>query len=195
MKKIIAFVLVMLAASSLLHAQQDSLSRMVEQKSAALKQLGNNELKINLLVSVLGMPEVTYERLLEDNMGVGISIGVNLDNATDGPFGGIKFMAIPYYRLYFGNKKASGFFIEGNAAVVNVTDRYGYFEDSINGTSNYTRTKENTTNFGLGAAIGGKFLARNGFLGEVFGGVGRLFGDTRVTEAYPRIGISIGKRF
>ncbi|MFN8362160.1 MAG: hypothetical protein U0T85_00335 [Cloacibacterium normanense] len=31
--------------------------------------------------------------------------------------------------------------------------------------------------FGLGAAAGAKFLTKNNLIGEVYGGVGRVFGD------------------
>ena len=49
-------------------------------------------------------------------------------------------------------------------------------------------------NFGLGAAAGAKFLTKNGFVGEIYVGAGRLFGSSDI-EVYPRAGITIGKRF
>lgn len=196
MKKIIAFAIVIMASTSL-YAQQDSVANAIAKKSAAIGQSGNNEIKINLLMSVLALPEITYERLLEDNMGVGISVAVNVDNNNDAFDERYKLLIVPHYRLYFGSKKASGFFIEGNAAVV--TNSYSYYQNTYNsGATNVNQSdmgKRTTTSFGLGAAVGGKFLTRNGFLGEVYGGVGRLFGKNRVGDAYPRVGISIGKRF
>jgi len=55
-----------------------------------------------------------------------------------------------------------------------------------------TSTVDNAkTNFGLGAAVGAKFLTKNGFTGEVYGGVGRFLGNNRSIEAYPRIGITL----
>ena len=47
---------------------------------------------------------------------------------------------------------------------------------------------------GLGAAAGAKFLTKNNLIGEVYGGVGRVFGDNSL-GAYPRFGITLGKRF
>jgi len=156
--------------------------------STALGHSGNNEIKINLLMSILGLPEINYERIIEDNMSVGLAafVGVN-NNDLDYNFG-----FIPNYRLYFGGKKASGFFIEGNMALVSVKDysRY-YYSDNGYGSFN----KENKLNFGLGAAAGAKFLTKNGFLGEVYLGLGRFLGQNRSVEAYPRIGITLGKRF
>ncbi|MET4080133.1 uncharacterized DUF497 family protein [Pedobacter sp. UYP30] len=70
-KKIIAFAMVMMAVTSL-YAQQDSIGKAVEKRSAAIGETGNNELKLNLLLSALALPEITYERLLENTMGVEI---------------------------------------------------------------------------------------------------------------------------
>ena len=92
----------------------------------------------------------------------------------------------PYYRMFFGQKKAAGFFIEANSIVVNYVDTIYY-----NGSTNTYETK---TGFGLGAAAGAKFLTKNNLIGEVYGGVGRVFGDNSL-GAYPRFGITLGKRF
>jgi len=156
-----------------------------------LNGIGNNELRINLLMSIIGLPELTYERYIADNMGVGLSVAVSLDKMENMS---TRSIISPYYRLYFGNKKASGFFIEGNMALVRQKELdYNYYYD--NGVTYqselYTRL---TTNFGFGGAIGVKLLARNGFVGEVYLGGGRLFGES-IAEAYPRIGVSLGKRF
>ena len=152
---------------------------------------GNNELRINLLNSIIGIPEINYERLIKDDMGIGLAAFIGLDDQTEYTFG-----VIPHFRVYFGGKKASGFFIEGNAAVIGTKD-YDYI--NLAGSQFPTgyaasRQENNYTSLGLGAAAGAKFLTRNGFIGEVYGGVIRLFGD-RAIEAYPRIGITIGKRF
>ncbi|UKT65716.1 hypothetical protein [Pedobacter mucosus] len=152
---------------------------------------GKNELKVNLLTSIFALPEISYERLLEDNMGVGLSLAFGIGNDDD--FSEYKFLAIPHYRLYFGKKEAAGFFIEGNAALGSVRERYVYINSSY--PSSYSFDSSAKLNFGLGAAVGAKFLTRNGFLGEIFGGVGRFLGSDRNVEAYPRLGITLGKRF
>lgn len=172
-------------------AQTDSLSKNIQKKSEAIGHGGNNELKINLLMTVIGVPEITYERLIGDNMGLGLTAGIALDDDIN-----YRFAVTPHYRLYFGSKKANGFFIEGNAALIGSRDHeYAYLESMSYPGGYYHRSDKTVTNFGLGAAVGGKFLTRNGFLGEAFLGVGRVFGERRFIEEYPRIGITIGKRF
>ncbi|TDG35770.1 hypothetical protein EZJ43_12180 [Pedobacter changchengzhani] len=138
----------------------------------------------------MALPELSYERILEDNMSVGLSLAAGIGNEDD--FSQYKFLAIPHYRLYFGKRRAAGFFIEGNVAVASVRERDLRYE-ATNG--NYQVSDESTVNFGVGAAVGAKFLTKNGFTGEVFGGLGRFLGDSRSIEAYPRIGITLGKRF
>jgi len=151
-----------------------------------------NELRINLMMAILGLPELNYERYISDNMGVGLAVAISVEKASTMS---TRSMFTPFYRLYFGNKKASGFFIEGNMAVVGqnqTSSNYVYDQNGI--TYQTIVTTRSTTNFGFGAAIGAKFLARNGFVGEVFVGGGRLLGES-IDQAYPRVGICLGKRF
>lgn len=156
------------------------------QSQNSLNGNGNNELRLNLLMSIAGLPELSYERFIADNMGIGLSAAISLDKFENES---MRSIILPYYRLYFGNKKANGFFIEGNMAMIGIKE-YDY----ISSYQSLPVTTKYTTNFGFGAAVGAKFLTRNNFLGEAYLGVGRLFGESSV-GAYPRVGISLGKRF
>lgn len=159
-------------------------SEEVAQSSAPLNQMGNNEVKVNILYSALGIPEITYERLLNDNSAVGLSVGFSVEKPEDMAY---RYGITPYYRMYFGFKKASGFFIEANGILL------GHSYDEYDGTG-ASLSSETQSQFGLGAGVGAKFLSRNGLIGEVYGGLGRVFGDNSL-GAYPRFGISLGKRF
>lgn len=196
MKKLLTTCLI-LASSAVCYAQKtDSLKTSIQKNAETIGQGGNNELKINLLNAVIGMPEVSYERLLADNMGVGASVLVGLDQSII-----YRFAFTPYYRVYFGTKKASGFFIEGSGSVTTIREDYTNY-DFLAYTSvppNYflVSRETNETHLGLGAAVGAKFLTRNGFLGEIYAGATRLLSQKSryAGDAYPRIGITIGKRF
>lgn len=168
-------------------------TNQAEKKQNNANETGKNELKVNLLTSILALPEISYERIIEDNMGVGISLSAGIGDDDD--FSEYRFLAIPHYRLYFGKKRAAGFFIEGNAAVGAIRENNYQFYDDVIGNYRTPINKSPVINFGLGAAVGAKFLTRNGFTGEIYGGVGRFLGNNRSIEAYPRIGITLGKRF
>ncbi|ADF54744.1 conserved hypothetical protein [Zunongwangia profunda SM-A87] len=184
MKKIL--LLFFVCTSSIINAQQ-------EQDSDETKQ----ELKFNLAMSIAGVPELTYEYFLEDNSSVGASIAIGLENAEDMS---LRFILSPYYRLFFGKKKNAGFFIEANSAIATYRDIYNRYEYYYDDNGEYREDSisvydKKTTNFGLGAAVGFKLLTRNNYIGEIYAGAGRLFGDSNDIEVYPRVGITIGKRF
>ena len=142
-----------------------------QQSSDTLKR---HEIHINALYILMGIPDFTYERILNSESGIGISVAFNLDNDVD-----LNFLIIPHYRIYFGKKYASGFFLEANTAIMSEPD--------------YQRNK---VTFGLGFAAGGKFLTKSGWVGELFLGLGRnLIKPDRAMNVYPRFGITIGKRF
>lgn len=189
MKKLLLFSL-LLASTFLALAQS---SDTTSTKSSGLN--GNNELKLNLVYTIAGFPELNYERIIKDDMSVGLAVLLGIEKSAEYSFG-----FIPNYRVYFGGKKANGFFIEANAAIIsNREDYYNYdfltYTSYPAGYQPYVAPVDKIyTNFGLGAAAGAKFLTKNGFVGEVFLGVGRLFGSNSL-DAYSRSGITIGKRF
>lgn len=147
---------------------------------------GDNELKINAAYLLGGFAEITYERILSEDSAIGLSVGFALDNIIDYRFG-----IIPHYRLYFGKKRAAGFFAEGNAAF--------YSECSFCSTSDFSpSTYDSSTEFGagLGLALGGKFITKKGWTAELFVGLGRNFvNNDLLDDVYPRSGLLIGKRF
>ena len=185
MKKIgIRILIILLMAGTYAFGQeQKHINDDVISRSAPLKQLGDNELRINIPMAIAGLPEINYERFFTDNMGVGLAASISLEKPEEMD---LRYLIVPYYRLYFGKKKASGFFIEGNVALTGVRDSWYY--------GGYDYEYKTSAYFGCGLAIGVKLLARNGFIGEVYMGGGRIFGDI-YNNAYPRMGVCLGKRF
>ena len=182
MKKII--LVAFLAVSFIrVHAQ--------EAKSAIDVQK-QNEVKINGLYLVLGALEVTYERLLNEESGVGLSIFLPIDDAVND---GINYYVSPYYRFYFGKKYAAGFFVEG----FGMLNSYDYttigFLQSFDAVASDT---ENVTDFALGIGVGGKWITNRGMFAEVNFGVGRNLFNSNDFSDYEVIGkasIAIGIRF
>lgn len=132
-----------------------------------------NELKINLPLAIFGsFPEISYERILNSDISVGAAMGVRFADDYD-----LKFALTPHFRWFFGGnnssmqKVAAGFFIEANGSV-------------------FTKSEVGA---GLGLAIGWKLITKNNWAGEIFLGGGRDFVNS--SKAYPRVGISIGRRF
>ncbi|MEM7187716.1 MAG: DUF3575 domain-containing protein [Bacteroidota bacterium] len=160
-------ILVFLFSFSIMNAQE-------EEKSTIS---GNNELKLNMAYAIAGFPEITYERVLDEGGAVGLSLAISVDEDID-----YNVIAVPFYRLYFGKKRAAGFFIEGNVAL--------FSEDKNDGSG------DSALGFGPGLAVGGKFLTRSGWVAEIMAGAGRNFlNENQISDVFPRVGVSIGKRF
>lgn len=158
------------------------------QEAATDRRNGNNDLKINVFYGVLEVLELEYERIINDNVGVGLA--ANYWFADNSEF---EFMALPYFRFYPSEVlHGAGFFIEANLAIVGA-EEYNYTYEPSNNTFN--EDSSIGVNMGAGVAAGGKFVSKSGFFGEVTAGVGRVFNDESYVEYYPRLGISFGKRF
>ena len=89
---------------------------------------------------------MSYERILTNISSAGVYIKYHIDNSIndyeDENNYLFKNMVIPYYRIYFNNKKgsSSGTFIEGNCAFysLNVIDNLDYWEHfNDNNENNY----------------------------------------------------------
>ena len=151
-----------------------------------------NEIRLNTIYLPAGYPELTYERALgrRGKSAIGISMGGFIgpqkpNYATDILTSDFSFL--PYYRYYFGKRTTSGFFIENN---VNLFYR------------EYDYSGENEFGVGLGLALGTKFNIDKSWSIDLVTGGGMNFTQGPCEnsyfcfpDVYPRLGISLGKRF
>ena len=158
---------------------------------SANAQEAKNEAKVNLLGLAIGLPDLSYERQLNDKMGVGLSLGMGFKNGKH-YHDQYRCVVLPHFRYYFGSKYASGFFLEAHVSVISAKkDLKDEFKDE----------QKFEPYFGLGAALGVKLFNKKGFLAEGYAGLGQQLNVDkdkmryRSNHLYPRIGISIGKRF
>jgi hypothetical protein len=140
-----------------------------------------HEVKINALTLLAAKwIDVSYESLIDEESSFGISTTINTDtNISD-----LSYAITPFYRRYFSEKFARGFFVEGFGAL------YSSEDNSIFGESNGEKT-----GLAFGFSVGGKFVSTKGFSTELLLGLGRNFFESEHNEAYGRVGISMGYRF
>ena len=160
---------------------------------ANTKQENFNEIKLNGLYLVLGAVELTYERTLSEESAIGASVFLPFDEDI---YDEIDFYFSPYYRLYFGKKYAAGFFIEGFGLLSSI-NRTVTIVETFSFDQLISESDENITDFALGIGLGGKWITKSGFLGELNLGVGRnLFNaDDFGNDVVGKVGITIGYRF
>lgn len=157
---------------------------------------GKDEFKINALFLVLGAFDVGYERVLNEESAIGVSLFVPITNDFDQ-----KFMLTPYYRYYFGEDPATGFYLEGFGSLNSVEDEiYVYTPNPDPAFYDYQYKQINVTDFAFGLGLGGKWISKKGVTLEINAGLGRnLFSNynnyDRDYEFIGRAGVSVGYRF
>lgn len=181
MKKILPILL--FCVSTIAFSQEDTLPQDTDKK---------HEITINALTLIVSeWVDLSYEYLINKESSFGVDLQFGLDDTND--FDTYRtFSVTPNYRRYFSNKYARGFFIEGFGMLHSYKDFFNY--DFNTGNSD-TKTQ---TDFSLGVSVGGKWVTENGFVAEIFGGIGRnLFNnnDYYSTDIAGRVGISVGYRF
>ncbi|WP_179343275.1 DUF3575 domain-containing protein [Winogradskyella ursingii] len=149
----------------------------------------DNEVKINAVFLLAGAFEGFYERNINEESSAGISVFLPFANDIDYD---INYYVSPYYRIFFGNKYAAGFFLEG-FAMLNSVERE--FSSGSNG--NLTFEDKTVTDFALGFGLGSKWLTTGGFVFELSGGIGRnLFeNDFDGESLVGKFGFNLGYRF
>lgn len=135
---------------------------------------------------------VSYERLLNAENGIGVNVLFGGNQINDN---GI-FQISPFYRMYFGKKYASGFFLEGFSPINtgNVfTDKEIYNAET--NTYHISSEFKNETSIGLGIGAGGKWVVKRNIIFEVSGGLGRKIVTKDHTPIVGRWMLGLGYRF
>lgn len=156
---------------------------------------GKNEIKLNAIMLLVGAFEPSYEYNLSESSSVGLSLFIPFDNENFDV--NTNYYISPYYRIFFGQKYAAGFFLEG-FGMLNSTARE-YYGNSQGGDFSYW--EKDVTDFALGFGLGGKWMTRGGFVFEVSGGIGRNLFNNSNSDYYDsspivgKFGFNLGFRF
>ena len=217
MKHLLFFSLLLSLSLNSQEVQQVEVVKNDNQISDLFDELGQNELKLDL-IDILSVPafDITYERIKDPYSSFGASLYLNAgDNDSASRNWTDKLSLTPFYRFYFFNKKdygGAGFFAEiftkfsfGKHDV----EYYNFNPDPNNpGIDYWETTEENFFDIAPGASIGQKWINKKGWTFEITGGVGRfLLNKDEINsstgqevsssrpEALLRGGFSIGRRF
>ncbi|MEK9583740.1 MAG: DUF3575 domain-containing protein [Flavobacteriaceae bacterium] len=184
---------------------------LVSFTSVRAQEFDQNELRLNLLDMLSrGTLNASYERFLTPQTSLGVTTMVALNNDYTE-----KFEFAPSFRMYFNDDLLvlrKSVFVEVFTAFV-VADSgyydYSYVEcdyptQSIQASTEpqglsiapcgYYGDPSSEAAFALGMMLGKKWVNQSNFTFEFGLGFGRYLTQT-YNEAYPRINLSIGKRF
>ena len=178
--KMSLFIVVMLFSFFTVKAQDDTINPYPKK----------NEIKIDVVQPLLGgSVEAIYERNLNKNSSIGISGLYMFSEKIDED---MNYSITPYYRRYFGEKYAAGFFLEG----------FGMFS-SIDGKKVYDTEQQLTSenpdvyDVSVGLGLGSKWVTKSGFIFEINLGLGKQLFNADKTDHNQvlRYGLKFGYRF
>jgi len=140
----------------------------------------SNEIKVNVIHALFNAAEISYERIVFKNSAIGFSSHYNYSSGEF--YLTHQYVLSPYYRRYFGKKRATNFFLEAGI---------DYYKDEDN--------SPRKTAIGLGPRLstGWKFIRTDLWFCEISLG----FGYSLINQeslSFPeigRFGIFVGKRF
>ena len=107
MKNIILLILLFSISVNSQKVQQVEVLKNDNQISDLFEELGQNELKLDL-IDILSLPafDITYERIKDPYSSFGVSLFLNVsDNDSASRNWTDKFSLAPVYRFYFFNKR------------------------------------------------------------------------------------------
>lgn len=130
--------------------------------------------------------EVSYERVINEESSVGVSVLFNLAEQDIDFRYKENFMITPYYRHFFTKEYKWNFFGEGFVGIN--SGKKESKKDSNDFDIEYTDAA-------LGLAVGTKYISEGGLTIDIFGGLGRNLFGTDSPTLVPRIGLNIGWQF
>jgi hypothetical protein len=179
MKKVI-IIFILIFSVSIVQAQERETIEIQDKQ---------NELRINMTnLIILKWVDFSYERVLneESSIGVGLLFSINSDEYIIDELR--KFSITPYYRHFFSNQYAEGFFVEGFAMIHSGSEEIYFDFDS-------EFVEEDFTDLAIGISAGFKAVSKRGFVAEIYLGIGRDLLGSSDLELVSRGGISLGYRF
>ncbi len=147
-----------------------------------------NEIKIDVFdVIALKSVDATFERIINFESSVGVSILFNFEKESSSFRYNEEFVLTPYYRQVLFSRGNIDYFGEFFGAIN--TGKVPIEDLEIGDDDTYT-------DFALGLSFGGKYVSSSGFVADFHIGVGRnLFNTNPSPEVVPRVGIALGKQF
>ena len=184
--------------------QLNAQTENVEVEEINNRNVGQNELSLNVLnVLIFGALEGSYERILNDNTSLGFEVFAKVFNKNEGEDVDLskvyaKDFSVTSKFKYFLKEdvKASGFYGEAFGMISDGTnDKEIDRVDPLTGQTHTVEEERAFTDFALGFGIGGKFVAKQGFLMDVSFGLGRNLFHKDSPDIVVLPSASVGYRF
>ena len=193
MKNLIPVLFLLLCLSSF------SQEAVIENETIYRRDIAKNELTIGALNLVgFGALDLSYERILNPSSSWAVEafiLALNRDNEDLDDAFSKDFSLTGKYKYFFGDRSAWGFYVNGLAMLSSGEDDNDYYVYDENGTSIYRNDTKNYTDLALGFGLGGKFVAKHGFVFDLNAGIGRNLFSSDSPTIVGQLNANLGYRF
>lgn len=167
------------------------------------RDLAKNELSLNAFnILIFGVLEGTYERVISEQSSISVDVFADVFDKREGEnidFSELytrDFAITTGFKFFFSEDKvARGFYAEGFGMLSTGETSESRETTGPGGELNYTEMEVDYTDFALGLGLGGKFVARQGFLIDVSFGLGRNLFNNDSPVLVIQTAINVGYRF
>lgn len=167
------------------------------------RDLAKNELSLNAFnILIFGVLEGTYERVISEQSSISVDVFADVFDKKEGEdidFSELytrDFALTTSFKFFFSEDKvARGFYAEGFGMLSTGETLESRETTGPGGEVNYTEVELDYTDFALGLGLGGKFVARQGFLIDVSFGVGRNLFNNDSPVLVVQTAVNVGYRF
>ncbi len=188
------FLLLFLLSGSLVFSQN---AESIDEDSADKRDISQNELSIGALNLVaFGALDITYERIINRHSSwavEGFIQALNRDSEDVSEVYEKDFSLTGKYKYFFGDSYARGFYVHGFSMISNGDYQTDFYYDDSERGGYYEY--ENYTDLALGFGVGGKFVARGGFLLDLSAGIGRNLLSNSSPTIVGQFNVNLGFRF
>jgi len=193
MKNIIPVLFLLISLSSF------SQEPLTENETIYRRETAKNELTIGALnLVVFGALDLSYERILNPSSSWAVEafiLALSRDSEDLGDAYSKDFSLTGKYKYFFGERNAWGFYVNGLAMISSGEDNNDYYEYDQSGTSYYVNDSKSYTDFALGFGLGGKFVAKHGFVFDLSAGIGRNLFSSNSPTIVGQFNANLGYRF
>ncbi|HZJ35273.1 MAG TPA: hypothetical protein VFD29_01465 [Gillisia sp.] len=173
---------------------------VTENETIYRRDTAKNELTIGALnLVVFGALDLSYERILTPNSSWAVEafiLALDRNNEDLGDAYSKDYSLTGKYKYFFGDRSAWGFYVNGLAMIssgeYNNNVYYAYDEY---GMPIYRNDVKNYTDFALGFGLGGKFVAKQGFVFDLSAGIGRNLFSSDSPTIVGQLNANLGYRF
>jgi len=193
MKNLIPVLFLLLGLSSF------SQEPVTENETIYRRDTAKNELSIGALnLVVFGALDLAYERILTPNSSWALEAFILALDRNNEDLGGAyskDYSLTGKFKYFFGERSTSGFYVNGLAMISSGEDNNDYYEYDQYGTSYYISDSKSYTDFALGFGLGGKFVAKQGFVFDLSAGIGRNLFSSDSPTIVGQLNANLGYRF